>query len=545
MSDTKTKATGVSRREFGKFFAVGAASAALMPLGASMAFAADGTLNIAHPVFDMDWSPLRGGGNYYRWNSLWWASPMYFDADGNIQPYVFDSWSGSDDSSVWTFTIADRAVFSDGSDITAADVKGSWEVASMPATRSQRANLVLAGVGGFDAVTGGEANTLSGVEVVDDKTLRVTLDAPDPIFFKKLANHLAPIVKASSVRDETGAEIIEWWAPENGVVVSGPFMPTVMDLDGGLVAFEPNPNFFGPAPALSRIEIRSIEDAVTATALLQSGEMDAHTELGTPTMIQDLGAEFAAGPLIPKGQHFWLNVSREPTNDPKVREALIKAVDRDGLIRATFPDGPHQKADEILNAVVGANGDFEPYAFDPEAARAALAESSYGSPEALPRLMMVGISTPANAAAAQYIAEQWRQNLGITAVDMKPNIDAYTGPDQGNVQIFRDDVGTRVPDAVAYLMGAIHSSSSNARNKLGGYANAQIDTLLEEAGTMADDNPDRVAMAQQAQALFMSEHTFIPWYHEAMSRWAMPYVEGMEKNLDWQVVAPWAIVVNK
>ena len=42
---------------------------------------------------------------------------------------------------------------------------------------------------------------------------------------------------------------------------------------------------------------------------------------------------------------------------------------------------------------------------------------------------------------------------------MKPAIETYAGPDQKSVQIFRDDTGTRVPDAVSYLMGTIHSQS--------------------------------------------------------------------------------------
>ncbi len=81
--------------------------------------------------------------------------------------------------------------------------------------------------------------------------------------------------------------------------------------------------------------------------------------------------------------------------------------------------------------------------------------------------LFVGISSPANEAAAQYIAEQWRQNLGITAVDMKPQQDQYAGPDQNAVQIFRDDVGTRVPDAASYLAGSIASTSGNATGKMG------------------------------------------------------------------------------
>jgi peptide/nickel transport system substrate-binding protein len=463
---------------------------------------------------------------------------------GQDQPYVFTSWTPNADATEWTFKLDPKAVFSDGSKITSADVKGSWEVAAMPATKSQRADQVLSHVAGYDGFAGG-ATELTGVTTPDEETVVVKLSAADPIFFMRLANHIIPITKAAQSRGADGNETPDWYTPDAGAVYSGPFVMTGIDLDAGKLTFAPNPNFFGPKPKLAGIEIDSVEDNVTATSMLQSGEYQAHTELVTSTIVDDLGDEFADGPQIPTSQHFWFNAARAPMDDPKVRQALIMAVDRDGLFKASFPKGPHKKADQILNSVPGADGSgFDPYPFDPEAAKKLLAESSYGGPERLPKLMFVGISSPANEAAAQYIAEQWRQNLGITAVDMKPQQDQYAGPDQNAVQIFRDDVGTRVPDAVSYLAGSIASTSGNAQNKMGGYKNDKIDQTLTEAATKAVDDPQRVAMAQEAQKLFRDDYMFIPWYSQTMSRWANANVKGMEKNLDWQVVAPWDIVVE-
>ncbi|MFN3225138.1 MAG: ABC transporter substrate-binding protein, partial [Hyphomicrobiales bacterium] len=358
-----------------------AAGLALITAPVPMAQASEGgTLNVAHVTFTMDWSPLRGGGAHFRWNSLWNASPMYIDAEGELHPYVFTSWQANEDSTEWTFEIDPDAAFSDGSPITAADVKGSWELSARPGTRNQRIPQVLSGVEGYAEVSGGDASELTGV-TAGDGTVTVRLTDPDPIFFQKVANQIAPIVKVGVARNEAGDEVEEWWHVDNGVVVSGPFIPTEMDLDAGRVVFEPNPNFFGPAPMLDRIVLRTVEDPVTATSLLQSGEMDAHTSLNTPTRIQDLGAEFASGPMIPKGHHFWFNSFREPMNDPLVREALVRAVDPAGLIAVTYPDGPNQLANQILNAVNGVDEDWPGYSFDPEAARAALADSSYGGPE--------------------------------------------------------------------------------------------------------------------------------------------------------------------
>ena len=123
--------------------------------------------------------------------------------------------------------------------------------------------------------------------------------------------------------------------------------------------------------------------------MLKKGEFQAHTELVTSTIVKDLGAEFAAGPTIPTSQHFWFNSSRAPMDDPKVRQALIMAIDRDGLIKASFPDGPHKKTDEVINSVPGADErSSRPTRIDPAAAKALLAESTYGGPEKLPKIIV-------------------------------------------------------------------------------------------------------------------------------------------------------------
>jgi peptide/nickel transport system substrate-binding protein len=544
MKTMKEQHGGLSRRSALKLGLGSVVAVSAFGRGARIVMAQEGqVLKAINPAFSQDWSPLRGGGVPYRWNSVWNASAMYFNDKGEIQPYVISEWAPSADFTVWTLKLNPAATFADGSAITTADVKGSWELSAMPASQNQRIDQVLAGVAGYGAVKDGTATDISGIVANDDGTLTVTLSGPDPIFFQRLGNHIAPIVKVSVARGADGNEVPEWFLAANGAT-SGPFMLDTMNLDTGELAWVPNPNFFGEKPKLARIELTAIEDNVTATQMLASGEYQAHTELVTSTIIEDLGPEFAAGPEIPTSQHFWFNSARAPMDDPKVREALILAVDRDGLIKASFPNGPHKKTDMVLNAVPGADDpQFTPYPFDPERAKQLLAESSYGGPDRLPKIMFVGISSPANEAAAQYIAEQWRQNLGISAVDMKPQQDQYAGPDQNAIQIFRDDVGTRVPDAPSYLAGSIASSSGNATGKMS-YRNDKVDALIAEALTKPADDPARVALAQEAQRLFRDDFMFIPWYKQTMSRWASANVAGMEKNLDWQIVAPWAIAIG-
>lgn len=501
-------------------------------------------LRIIHPVNTGNWSPLNGGGHEIRWISFWWATPMYFDADGVVQPYVFKTWKANSDNTVWTFEIADNAVFSDGSPITASDVVGTWNLATRPSTQHQRIDLVLSGVVGFDAVSTGKQENLPGLVAKDSKTVVVTLADPDPIFFQKVASVLATPVKISQAEDANGRQIAEWWTPEKGVVVSGPFMPEKMNLDTGEITMVRNPNFFGPEPKLDKVIINTVEDDLTATIMLQKGQMDAHTELNTPTMIQDLGFDFADGTMLAKGHHFWFDSSKPPMDDINVRKALILAVDSKKMFEVAFPEGPHEPATQIVNKVAGVDPNFDAYTYDPDAARKALAESSYKNARNLPKIMFVGVSNPSHEAAAQYIAEQWRQVLGIEGTEMKAEIDSYEGLDQGNVQIFRDDVGTRVPDIVSYLMGSIHSSSGNARSKMGGYYDPKVDALLEQASTKSVDDPQRISLSQEAQRIFRDAWQYIPYRYDTMSKWSMPWVSNFEKNDDWQVITPWDVSID-
>ncbi|WP_119309035.1 ABC transporter substrate-binding protein [Cohaesibacter haloalkalitolerans] len=534
------------KKDLFKVLVLGLAVLGLTPLQSGQASAEGGqVLNIAHPVLQQNWSPLQGGGHSARWQSLSWAAPMYFDKDGKLTPYVLSSVESDDSYVNWTLHVNPDAVWSDGSKITAKDVVGTWNLSARPATKHARVNLFLGGVDGFNDVVVGKAKDMTGLTITDDATIAVKLASADPIFDQKIATALIAPVKISQAEDESGNEKADWWMPQNGVVVSGPFMPETMDLDQGILTLVPNPNFFGPKPKLEKIVLTTVADASTATLMLKRGTMDAHTELITPTIIQDLGADFLGGPALAKGQQFWINAKKPPMDDINVRKALIMSINPEELALAAFPDGPFTVASQILNKVPGVDPDFKKYPYDPEGAKAALAASKYKDAGRLPKIMFVGISTPTHEAAAQYIAEQWRKILGIQGIEMKPAIETYSGPDQKSVQIFRDDVGTRVPDAVSYLMGSIYSKSGNARNKLGGYENAKIDAMLEEASVKGVKDPDRIKLAQEAQRLFREDWVYIPYYYDVMSKWAMPWVQNFDKNDDWQVIEPWNVTIDE
>jgi peptide/nickel transport system substrate-binding protein len=294
-------------------------------------------------------------------------------------------------------------------------------------------------------------------------------------------------------------------------------MPTEMDLDTGTMTMVPNPHFWMGTPKLDRVEFIAVDDASVSTTMLKSGELDCGNMSGDiPAEEQDaFYGPFVPPKQMPGGNHFWLNPNAEPTSDLNVRKALIMAVDAKEVWRAGDPSERSIPASQqLLDGVPGAaDPEFEPHPYDPEAAKEALAASTYGSAENMPKILMAGVYAGV-VPPAEYIAEQWRQVLGITAVEMKQSFDEYTGPEE--ITVFRDDVGTRVLDAPSMLLGSIHSSSSNAKNKLGEFKDPEIDRLIEEALAKGVDDPDRVKLAQQAQRRFHDLWLSIPWGSNAL-----------------------------
>jgi len=117
-------------------------------------------------------------------------------------PDLAENLTISPDGKTYTFFLRRDARFHDGKPVTASDIKYSWERACNPATGSQTASTYLNDIVGSADVLSGRAEHLSGVSVIDDHTLSVTIDAPKVYFLSKLAYPTAFAVDRQNV--ETG-----------------------------------------------------------------------------------------------------------------------------------------------------------------------------------------------------------------------------------------------------------------------------------------------------------------------------------------------------
>ena len=133
-----------------------------------------------------------------------------------IVPDLAESWEISQDGRTYTFRLNPSATFHDGRKVTAADFQWSMERAADPATESPAVDTFLGDIVGTIDKLNGELDSISGISVIDDETLRLEIDAPKSYFLSKMTYPTTFVVDQANV--ETGRE---WVKSPNG---TGPFM---------------------------------------------------------------------------------------------------------------------------------------------------------------------------------------------------------------------------------------------------------------------------------------------------------------------------------
>ena len=139
-------------------------------------------------------------------------------SDFEIEPDLAESWAVDDAGLVYTFTLRDGVTFHDGTPITAEDFKYSIERAADAALHSETAPLYLGDIVGITEKLDGEADEVSGVEVLDERTIRITIDEPKEYFLAKLTYPSGAIVDRRTV-EPLG---FDWWMSDD-INGSGPY----------------------------------------------------------------------------------------------------------------------------------------------------------------------------------------------------------------------------------------------------------------------------------------------------------------------------------
>ena len=455
---------------------------------------------------------------YSSGDKLVFSGLVSLDPHLNLAPDLAETWEVSADGTVYTFHIRANAKFHDGRDVTAQDVVFSWERAAGPDLASDTVLTYLGDIVGVREMVNGEADSISGLKVIDEKTLQVTIDAPKPYFIMKLTFPTAFIVDENNV---SAGE--EWVLQPNG---TGPYKLTEWR-SYEYILYEANQDFYLGAPSIPYVVVKLY--AGDDVRLFETGEVDvASVSLYSAERMLDptepLNANLITGVDLCTS-YVVFDTTRPPFDDVNVRKAFSMAFDRQRYIDVLYR-GLALPAEGIYPpGLPGFSYDLEGLPYDPAQARELLRQSKYGGPEGLPEIVYtnagVGSYVGSNVAA---LAEMWEQNLGVTI--KVENIDYnfyYEQVFSGNHgQIFDGGWCADYPDPENFADVLFHSGSSQNH---GDYSNSELDTLLE-AARIERDVTKRIELYQQAERMIVDEAPVLFTVHSLSFQLVQPYVKG-------------------
>ncbi|MFC2010612.1 peptide ABC transporter substrate-binding protein [Chloroflexota bacterium] len=434
---------------------------------------------------------------------------------------IATEWEVSNDGRTYTFYLREDVRFQDGRAVTADDFKYSWERACSPVTDSSTAATYLGDIVGVYEVLAGISTEISGVSVVSDYTLEVTIDAPKSYFLSKLTYPTAYVVDSNDVESGGG-----WWLSPNG---TGPFKLTEWDQSNRLV-LERNDLYYGRVAALDSV-VFHLWGGIPMN-MYETGEIDVAgvSAYYIDRVTDKTGPFYDEMVTAPELSFYYIgfNTNSPPFDDVNIRRAFTRAVDKDKLVSLVYREMV-QRADGILPpGIPGFNEDLSGLGYDPEAAMQLINESSYGSVANLPPITIT--TAGYGGAISQYleaVVHQWQENLGVevTVRQLEPERFIYYLIEEKD-EMFEWGWIADYPHPQDFLDILFHSG---VENNISEYSNPEVDGLLDTAGVELDIERS-MSLYQQAEQIMVDDAACLPlWFGENYIL-VKPYVKGYMPN---------------
>ena len=444
--------------------------------------------------------------------------------DDNLEPVpdIAREWRASGDGRIYTFYLRHGVRFHDGREVKAEDFEYSWQRACDPDTGSLTAATYLGDIVGVKEVLAGKSKEISGVRVINDYTLQVTIDAPKSYFLFKLTYPTGFVVDRDNV--ESGDE---WWRSPNG---TGPFKLGQWD-ENELLVLEKNELYYGEVPRVDSVVFHLW--AGVPIRMYETGEIDVTgVSRSYIDMVTDEAGPFYSELMIAPELSFsyiGFNSAKPPFDDVNVRRAFTQAINKDKVVSLVFRDMV-QRADGILPpGIPGFNEDLSGLDYDIDQAKELIKASRYGDVSKLPPITITAAGRGASISVGlEAIIHEWRQNLGVEVKvrQLEPERFLYHLSEEKDEMYYSSWIAD-YPHPQDFLEILFHSG---AENNYGEYHNSEIDALLEMAGAELD-NKLSLALYQQAEQKLVEDAACLPLWFGRNYILVKPYVKGYSLSL--------------
>jgi oligopeptide transport system substrate-binding protein len=442
------------------------------------------------------------------------------DTNQKTVPGAAESWEYNDDATQITFHLREGLKYSDGSSLTAENFRYAVERTCDPVTAGEYqsilfeikgcaefAGLALDEQGNAQEYTPEEheaARAALGVRALDDRTLQIDMTNPSPYYHTIAYMWVFYPVKKEIVEKDPD----NWWKTAENHIGNGPFTITGIDEDQRWT-FAANDNYWQGRPKLDGIEYRYVEDAAVALEAYRAGDLDI-VQLEPPQIPEvkadpELSKAFVSYPNA-STYNLTMNLALEPFNDPKVRQAFSYAFDRETYCAEVREGDCVPTLSWIPPGTPGAI-ETDKFAFDPEAAKQALAESTYGGPEDLPEIHAYYNSERSGATErAEWMAGQYRDILGVDLI-LEPTdgttLTALTKDNKTHPQLVMIGGWSQdYPDPQNWL--SVYWTCDATFAKRVAYCNEEFDRLTKLGDTTVDQ-AERIKYYEQAGQILVDD----------------------------------------
>lgn len=426
------------------------------------------------------------------------------DTNLEVQPDIAQSWEVSNGGKTYTFTLRDDVVFHTGNTrrVTAEDVKYSIERAADPVNASPTVRAYLGNIVGLRDRFENKASSVSGVKVIDERTIQIDLIEPSDFFLSELTYPVAYVVDRQQIESNPR----NWTQKPNG---TGPFR---------LAEFKPaerirlvkNDRYHLGAPKVDEIVFE-----LGGGSLLTRYENDELHLSFFPASLLDsvkdgsnkLAKEYRSVPNMAVF-YFTLNPSQPPFDDPKVRQAFAMTIDRETINSVLLYDA-YRVADGFLPPEMpGYSESVKSYEYNVDRAKQLLAESKYAGN--MPRIVLSFSGTgaaPGDLLVA--IQEGWQEALGVNIELQAIDTSAFLREQRrGTFQMHSDGWSADYPDPEDFLGKLFASDSTLNYTK---YQNDEVDRLLMAART-EQDRAKRYQLYAEAEQKILNDAIVIPTF---------------------------------
>jgi peptide/nickel transport system substrate-binding protein len=441
-------------------------------------------------------------------------------ATPKLVPGLAESWEISPDGLQYTFKLRPGVTFHDGTPFDAAAVKFNFERfwdKSSPNYYPKAASFVAA-----------YTKWIKAIEVIDPMTVRVTLTTPDYEWLRQgLQSYGQPLMVSPAAVKKYGNDGFALHP-----VGTGPFR-FVERNQGVRTVIERNPDYWGRKALLDRVIFRPLQDPATRVNALETGEVQMIT---TPPWdeiqgLLDDGFTLSTNVNVPYINYIYLNTKLKQFQDPRVRQAVNMAIDREGIAREIYKKTGRAEYGMLSPGTYAYDPAFKGYAYDPEAAKKLLAEAGY--PDGFPVVFEVP------QVGTGELVETWIQRdlkkIGITVELRKFEWVTYMGrwaqglgPDIG-----MNEIGWGMSTPAWINLVARCDTAGPAGQTSGYYCNQAVDKLLDQALVTKDLAAART-LYQQANRAIMDDAAYVPVVDDLQPVMLSPKVHGfVNPPEDW------------